>query len=153
MLTLARHGLTLRVPRGWEARMWVPDLPPPAINLPVVRLANFPLALTRDTYAEDSAHELRPAQVVASLVEFEPALADVGLYAPQGFPALDVEDMSPKAVQLRRADRLGLQRFFSVDGRAFSLYVIARRGTGLRRALNELETVLAETVVDPPEPA
>ncbi len=32
---IADRGLELTVPAGWEARIWVPDLPPPAINLPV----------------------------------------------------------------------------------------------------------------------
>ena len=86
MVTIADHGLSLRVPSGWEARMWVPDLPPPAINLPVVRLTNDAMPVTRNTYAVEESEKLRRSQVVASLVEFDPSLADVGLYEPQGVP-------------------------------------------------------------------
>jgi hypothetical protein len=127
----------------------MPDLPPPAENHPVVRLANFALPLTKDTYAEDVADGLRPGRVVASLAEFSPALADRGLYGPQGVPALGAADLDPRAVQRQATGRAGVQRFFSEQGRAFSLYVIARSGSGLDRAMGELATLLEGLVVDP----
>jgi len=130
--------------------MWVPDQPPPAENRPVVRLANFPLPQTKDTYAEDVVDELRPGQVVASLAEFAPRLADRGLYAPQGVPRLHVDDLDPRAVQRHLPGRSGVQRFFSVRGRAFSLYVIAREGAELRTAVQELESQLRSLVVVEP---
>lgn len=149
-MTLRGEGLALDVRRGWEARMWTPDLPPPAINRPVVRLANFPLPLTKDTYAEDVADSLQRGQVVASLVEFDPSLADRGLYAPQGAPDLQVGDLDPRAVQRPHPGRAGLQRFFSVNGRAFSLYVIAREGAGMPGALAELAASLRTLTVEAP---
>jgi hypothetical protein len=136
--TLRGHGLSLTVHHGWEARIWMPDLPPPAENHPVVRLANFALPLTKNTYAEDVADGLREGQVVASLAEFSPTLADRGLYAPSGVPELDREDLDPRAVQRQARGRAGVQRFFSEQKRAFSLYVVARRGPGLDRAMHEL---------------
>jgi len=149
MTELRGHGLSLAVRRGWEARIWLPDAPPPAENRPVMRLANFALPSTKDTYAEDVADELRPGQVVASLAEFAPRLADRGLYAPQGVPTLELEDLDPRAVQRHLPGRSGLQRFFSVRGRAFSLYVIARDGAELRAALRELHAQLQALVVEP----
>jgi hypothetical protein len=140
--TLRGHGLALTVHDGWEARIWVPDLPPPAENHPVVRLANFALPLTKNTYAEDVADGLRAGQVVASLAEFSPTLADRGLYEPQGVPELDPAHLDPRAVQRQASGRAGVQRFFSEHKRAFSLYVVARRGPGLDRAMHELTAQL-----------
>ena len=140
--TLRGHGLALTVHDGWEARIWMPDLPPPAENHPVVRLANFALPVTKNTYAEDVADGLRAGEVVASLAEFSPTLADRGLYAPQGVPALEPTDLDPRAVQRQAPGRAGVQRFFSEHGRAFSLYVVARRGAGLDRAMHELAAQL-----------
>jgi hypothetical protein len=148
MVRLRGHGLAVDVRRGWEARMWVPDLAPPAVNRPVVRLANFPLPLTKDTYAEDVVDDLRRGHVVVSLVEFDPALADRGLYAPQGVPRLRVRDLDPRAVQRQLPGRAGVQRFFSVQGRAFSLYVIARHGPGLEQALDDLSASLTSLIVE-----
>jgi hypothetical protein len=150
MVTLRGNGLTLDVGHGWEARMWVPDVPPPAINRPVIRLANFPLPLTKDTYAEEVADGLRPGDVVVSLVEFEPASAGRGLYAHEGVPAIRLADLDPRAVQGGGTGRAGLQRFFSANGRAFSLYVIAREGGGLRAALRQLDVALRSLTVGAP---
>ena len=149
MSELRAHGISLPIHRGWEARVWVPDLPPPAENHPVVRLANFALPSSRNTYAEDVADGLRPGQVVASLAEFSPALADRGLYEPQGVPRVHVGDLDPRAVQRQGHGRAGVQRFFSVRGRAFSLYVVARQGDGLAEALAALDAQLHALVVDP----
>lgn len=149
MVRLAGEGLALDVQRGWEARIFTPDLPPPAINLPIVRLTNFAMPLTRDTYAEDVADELKPGHVVASLVEFDGALADRGLYAPQGVPTLHETDLDPRAVQRQLPGQAGVQRFFSARGRAFSLYVVARQGPKLTQALQELHASLRSLVVEP----
>jgi hypothetical protein len=145
---LRAHGIALSIRRGWEARVWLPDLPPPAENNPVVRLANFALPSSRNTYAEDVADALRPGQVVASLAEFSPALADRGLYEPQGVPRLRADDLDPRAVQRQGHGRVGVQRFFSVHGRAFSLYVVARQGDGVPAAVRELDAQLRELVVE-----
>lgn len=149
MTELRAHGITMPLRRGWEARVWVPDLPPPAENHPVLRLANFALPNSRNTYAEDVADALRPGQVVASLAEFSPALADRGLYAPQGVPRVHAADLDPRAVQRQGRGRAGVQRFFSVRGRAFSLYVVARDGASLPAALAALDAQLHEAVVEP----
>jgi hypothetical protein len=125
----------------------MPDLPPPAENHPVVRLANFALPATRNTYAEDVADALRPGHVVASLAEFSPSLADRGLYEPQGVPRLGVGDLDPRAVQRQAHGRAGVQRFFSERGRAFSLYVVAREGDGLPEAMRALDVQLRGLVV------
>jgi hypothetical protein len=132
---LEGHGLTIEVHRGWEARMWRPVVDPPARAGPVVRLANFPLPRTRDTYAAEVADTLRPGHVVVSLVEFDRASANTGLYAARGAPRIGVDDLDPKALQAPGPGRVGVQRFFSHGGRAFSLYVMAREGPRLREAL------------------
>jgi hypothetical protein len=150
MVRLEGHGLTIEVGRGWEARMWTPDLPPPAINRPVIRLANFPLPLTKDTYAAEVAEGLHPGHVVASLVEFEPSSAGTGLYAHEGVPRLRAADLDPRAVQGGGAGRTGVQRFFSANGRAFSLYVLARDGAGVPAALRQLEEAIRTLTVGVP---
>lgn len=146
--TLRGHGLALSVHAGWEARVWMPDLPPPAENHPVVRLANFALPLTKNTYAEDVADGLQTGQVVASLAEFSPTLAGRGLYASRGVPHLGPDDLDPRAVQRQAPGRVGVQRFFSEHGRAFSLYVVARRGRGLDAAMQQLAAQLQGLTVE-----
>ena len=115
-----------------------------------MRLANFAMPATKNTYAEDIADDLRPGTVVASLAEFAPRLADRGLYAPQGIPAFGLEDLDPRAVQrrLRRTLRpaavlLGAgasvqpvrdraRRRRAAGGRAGAADPVARSGGGTR---------------------
>ncbi len=147
MSELRAHGLALAVHRGWEARIWLPTEPAPAENHPIARLANFPLPSTKDTYAEDVVEDLRAGHVIASLVEFSPRLANRGLYAQEGVPRFGPNDLDPRALQRHVPGRAGLQRFFSLRNRAFSLYVIAREGGELGSAFDQLRVQLQSLVV------
>jgi hypothetical protein len=113
-----------------------------------MRLTNFPLPRTRDTYAEDAVEDLRSGEIIASLVEFAPRLADRGLYAAQGIPRVSRDDLDARALQRHLPGRYGLQRFFSVRGRAFSLYVIARNGPDLDASLRALTVQLRSLIVE-----
>jgi hypothetical protein len=142
VVRLAGHGVAVEVHPGWEARVWRPDVAPPAAPGAVVRLANFPLPATKNTYAAEVADDLRPGHVLVSLVELDPALADRGLFATQGAPTVGIDDLDPRALQAAGPGRLGVQRFFSLHGRAFSLYVMAREGPGLDQALHAMNASL-----------
>jgi len=142
VVRLAGHGVAVEVHSGWEARVWRPDVAPPAVPGAVVRLANFPLPVTKNTYAAEVADDMRPGQILVSLVELDPTLADRGLYAAQGAPTVRIDDLDPRALQAAGPGRLGVQRFFSLRGRAFSLYVMAREGPTLEQALHAMNTSL-----------
>lgn len=147
MTLLADRGLSVRVPPGWEGRIFTPDLPPPAENHPVLHLSDAPLPFERSSYLETAATLGRTSGggVVCSLVDFGPGPADVGLYAPRGVPRIHAADLDPRALQVPRPGQAGVQRFFSVAGRAFSLYVIAtvdaQTGRRLRRVNEALATL------------
>jgi hypothetical protein len=147
MVRLAGHGVAVEVHPGWEARVWRPEVASPAVPGAVVRLANFALPVTKNTYAAEVADDLRPGHVLVSLVELDPALADRGLYAAQGAPTVGIDDLDPRALQAAGPGRLGAQRFFSLHGRAFSLYVMAREGPRLERALRAMNASLRSLAV------
>ncbi len=147
MVRLAGHGVTVEVHPGWEARVWRPDVAPPAVAGAVVRLANFPLPVTKNTYAAEVADDLGPGDILVSLIELDPSLADRGLYAAQGVPTVRVDDLDPRALQAAGPGRLGVQRFFSLHGRAFSLYVMARDGARLKHALRAMNVSLRSLTV------
>ncbi len=126
MTRLADRGLSVDVPPGWEGRIFTPRLPPPAENHPVLHLADVPLPFDHGSYLETAATlRGRRGGLVCSLVSFSPDLADVGLYAPQGAPRIRANDLDPRTLQVPAPDRAGVQRFFSMSGRPFSLYLIA----------------------------
>ena len=147
MVRIAGHGVAVEIHPGWEARVWRPDVAPPAVRGAVVRLANFALPVTKNTYAAEVADDLLPGHVLVSLVELDPSIAARGLYAAQGAPTVGIDDLDPRALQAAGPGRLGVQRFFSLDGRAFSLYVMAREGPRLAHALHAMNASLRSLAV------
>jgi hypothetical protein len=155
MMRLSDHGISIDVPAGWEARMSVPALPAPAVNLPVLHMADYPLTLARQSsYAVETAAAMgtRTGGIIASLIEFGAELADEGLYAPQIAPTLRRADLDGRALQIPRADQGGVQRFFSITGRAFSLYVVASLDASTERRLRAVNAALASLHVEPVVP-
>ena len=148
-MRIADRGLALEVPRGWEARIFVPAAPPPAVNLPVMHAASAALPLARSSFATEATPQLGASGVLIALVEFESALAGIGLYAARGAPAgLRAEDLDPAALQVPHPRQGGVQRFFSDAGRAFCLYLVAGLGPGLDERLARANDVLASLRVD-----
>ena len=57
------------------------------------------------------------------------------------------DELDPRALQAAGPGRLGVQRFFSLHGRAFSLYVMAREGPGLEHSLRAMHASLRSLTV------
>ncbi|HEY6566821.1 MAG TPA: hypothetical protein VI341_04800, partial [Actinomycetota bacterium] len=96
-----------------------------------------------------AAMKQRTGGAIVSLIEFDPDLANVGLYAPQGAPTLRPRDLDGRALQIPRRDQGGVQRFFSMSGRAFSLYVVASLDRATERRLDAVNEALTSLQVEP----
>ena len=150
MTTLAGHGLSIPVPPGWEGRIFVPDLPPPAINLPVLHLTSAPLTRERSSFAPELAARAGGRGALVALLEFDHTLADRGLYAPQGMDLpLRRARFHKRALQVPSRVQAGHQRFFSRHGRAFCLYVVLGTGPGVEHRLAIVNDALAGLTIAP----
>jgi hypothetical protein len=119
-VTLDAHGVSLALPAGWDGR--IGRRPG---GYAVAHAASFPLPAEDGDFATAAAARLPAGGVVVVLVEYEPALAGIGLFAPVGPPArLAARDFSAATLLRRLPGQAGLQRFFSHAGRAFCLYVV-----------------------------
>ncbi len=150
MNILVSHGISIEVPRGWEGRFFVPDVPPPAVNLPVLHLTDTILSRERSSFAPELAARAGGTGVLIALLEFEHTLADRGLYAPQGLnlPLLR-ERFHPRALQVPSRVQEGHQRFFSTHGRAFCLYVVLGTSRGVDQRLRTVNDTLASLRIEP----
>jgi len=120
------HGLQLRLPQRWEARLYLRDEPAEegeSLN-PVVHLANFALPPGRGDFGSGAVEVMGPGQAFIALLEYEAAEAGTPLFAARGVPRPRVADFAPNALQRRLPGQLGVQRFFTENGRAFCLYVV-----------------------------
>jgi hypothetical protein len=150
MTRLSSRGIAITVPRGWEGRIFVPDLAPPAINLPILHLTDTVLTTERSSYAPELAARAGGAGILVALLEFDHRLADVGLYEPQGLRLpLARERFHQKALQFPSRVQEGHQRFFSEGGRAFCLYVVLGTGPGVDRRLDQANRALASLEIRP----
>ena len=151
-----RAGIAVTLPPGWEAALYrreelptaadgqlrrqglAPEalsaLAPGATTHPVLHTASFPMPPDRGDYGSGAVDVMGAQDLFVSLVEFHPDAATTALFARQGVPrGLSSDDFGANALQRVLTGQSGCQRFFSVNGRAFCLYVVL--GSHARRHL------------------
>lgn len=115
-------GISAAIPDGWEARIHRHGGGEPTLHA-----ATFALPL-RDGEFGTRATDRMPAEALfLSLTEYrigEGLSTRHGLFAHPPPIALEPENLHPRALLRARPGQRGLQRFFSVSGRAFCLYVV-----------------------------
>jgi hypothetical protein len=150
MSRLTGHGISLRLPRGWEGTIFVPDLPPPAINLPVLHASDQGISMRRSTFAPELAARAGATGTLVVLVEFDPGLANEGLYATSGLPLpIRRTDLHPHALQIPDPLQEGRQWFLSIRDRAFCLYVVVGIGPGTHDRVALVNEALGTLRIDP----
>ena len=118
-------GLSVEPPPGWEAAIF--RRPPAAgeITYPVMHAATVPLPNQRGDYGSGLVETLGPGDVFVGLLEFGPEAAGRALFAGlHGVPGLTPDVFRPRALQRTIRGQAGVQRFFTVAGRAFCLYSV-----------------------------
>jgi len=155
---LSLDGVTIDVPRGWEAELgyFTPpqpqsdgmadgrpySLPQAAGRRVLLHLANFSLPAVRGDYGSGAVEVMDSGSVFIALLEWDRAAVNDRLYARVGLPTeLRSDDFSPHGLQRRLPGQSGTQRFFQVGGRAFGLYVVLgsyRRRDVLAAEVNRL---------------
>ena len=121
MPLLSGHGLALELPRGWDGaiRRSGEDA------LPVLHVCSMPLPDDRADAGGGVVEGLGWDDVFVSLREHERASAGTALFEAEGLPLpLSPAWFVPRALQGMRPVQAGAQRFFTLAGRAFSLFVV-----------------------------
>ena len=150
---LARHGLGVELPSGWDGRIYRPAADEPgATTNAIMHAANFPLPERREDYGGGAVERMRAADVLVVLLEFDRAAAASPLFAQrQGLPRrLAPSSFGPNHLQRILPGQAGAQFFFTEAGRAWTLYVVigswANRAALAAQAGRLLATVRLERV-------
>lgn len=123
--TLARHGHSVGVPPGWDARIYRNRTGEPgAVARPILHACDIPLPAVRGDYGSGVVERLGPSNVFVAVVEFDPADAGTGLFAGPRPEALLPEYFSPGRLQRGIPGQAGAQLFFSQHRRTFCVYVV-----------------------------
>jgi hypothetical protein len=142
------HGLSIEVPRGWEAR--IVRRPESA---PYLHVASFALDADAGQFGAAVTGRMGPDSVFAALVQY---LADsdvrpgAGLFASRWRARLGLHQFRHNQLQVTRPGHLGLQRFFTEAGRPYCLYaVIAPVRRRPAQLAGELSAVLGTLRFEP----
>lgn len=132
MTDLRGHGLRLTLPSGCEGR--IAALPPAvgpgevvaadAATTALVQVATVPIPPDAGDLGGGVVQALTSRDLFFSLGEFGAESVGTALFAPQGIPQLRPADASPSTLRLMLPGQSAIQRFFTVNGRPFSLYVV-----------------------------
>jgi hypothetical protein len=132
-MRLAAHRLALDVPPGWDARIYRrTPVEAEETTHPVLHAGNFPLPPSTGDYGSGAVTQMRPDDVLVTLVEFDAASAQTPLFARDRVPRPRAADFHPAQLQRTLPGQSGAQWFFHVGDRAFCLYVVL--GSHARRA-------------------
>lgn len=122
---ISQAGLSVAPPSGWEAS--IVTRPPAAGHqtYPVVQAATVPLTAGRGDFGGGVVETLGPGDLFLSAVEFGPDAAGTALFRElPAVPRFTPQAFDPNRLQRAIAGQAGAQRFFTVAGRAFCLYVV-----------------------------
>lgn len=142
------HGLSIEVPRGWEARIARRDG-----SAPFLHVASFALRSDSGEFGATVTAQMGADGAFAALVEYgvdEHVRPGRGLFADLAWrPKLGAGDFHRAQLQVTRAGHLGTQRFFTQAGRPFCLYaVIAPVRRRPQELAGQLSAVLATVGFD-----
>lgn len=118
-------GLTIAAPSGWEATIYRRTATGGETSYPVVHAATVPLPANRGDYGGGLVEQLGPGDVFVSFLEFGPEAAGSALFRTlTAVPGLTPDSYRPRQLQRTILGQAGVQRFFTVNGRAFCLYSV-----------------------------
>jgi hypothetical protein len=140
--TLAAHGISIELARGWSGRVFRR-----AGAGATLHAADFHLALGDGEFGDASTASMPAGASFIALTEYLPGAGlepGKGLFAARRIPSrLDPSAFSSRGLAHPRPGQVGMQRFFAASGRPFCLYVVlAGSRAGRRRQLARVDHVL-----------
>jgi hypothetical protein len=120
---IAALGLAAAPPPGWEVAIVRRPAAPGELTLPVLHAATVPLPAGRGDYGSGVVELLGATDVFVGLLEFGSGSVRTPLFPESsGLPSLTPGAFRPNQLQRIIPRQAGVQRFFSIRGRAFCLY-------------------------------
>ncbi len=122
MREISGFGISAAIPDGWEARIHRHQ-----DGEPTLHAATFPLPPKDGEFGTRATGRMPSEALFLSLTEYrtgEGLGTRHGLFAHPPPTSLDAAYFHSRALLWARPGQRGMQRFFSISGRAFCLYVV-----------------------------
>jgi len=141
---LTGYGIAVELPSGWEGRIYKrPE------GDPTLHAGNFPQPVEDGDFGSRSLNAMGSTGAFLVVTEYDRTLADRGLFstqAPAPLPA--TSELSPFALQRTRPGQLGIQRFMTIGGRPFCVYVVVGTEPSPSRLLADVNAVLRSLAIN-----
>ncbi len=152
MAGLTNFGIGATLPSGWDGRLYR-RRPTAAgeLTTPILHAANFALPVLSGDFGAGAVETMHPWSVFVALLEYGPASAGTQLFSSTGLPsALSPADFSPSTLHRPLPGLVGAQRFFTSNGRPFTLYVVLGSLLGAGPLLVPVNRMLKTVSISPP---
>jgi hypothetical protein len=146
------YGIGIDVPTGWEGRIYKrPDDPAdPGTRFPVLQLANFPLPVEDGDFGSAAVSSMGAGGVFIVLMEFGPDYVALASFPVISLPlAPSASEFDPASLQVTIPGQAGIQRFLTVNGRAFCLYIVVGSLMNVGNLAQQVVQVLKSLSVEP----
>ena len=124
MATVSAHGITARLPNGFEGRIFIRPATV-GTTYPVAQFATFPIPDDVGDFGSGAVTLMGPSDVFTTFFEYGPESLGTALFARLGRPdTLTPADFSPTVLRRGIPGQSGTQWFFTESGRPFSFYAV-----------------------------
>ena len=146
------NGIAVPVPPGWDVRIGQSSGTRSGLGShPIVHAGTFGLPAKRAEFGGGAVEVMGLSDVFVVLFEFGQESLGQPLFAPAGLPRqLDPASFQPYQLQRIIPGQLGLQRFFTEQGRPFCLYAVLGGPANRAALVGALNVLLEGITVTPP---
>lgn len=122
---ISAAGLAVTPPSGWDATIYQRPQTQGERTFPIMHAATVPLPAGRGDYGGGLVELLGPEDVFVGVLEFGPEAAGTPLFSTlTAVPGVTPDSYRPRQLQRTIQGQAGVQRFFTIAGRAFCLYSV-----------------------------
>ena len=149
MAPIGAHGITARLPDGFEGRIFVRQASV-GVTYPVGQFATFPIPDGIGDFGSGAVTLMGPSDVFATLFEYGPESLGTALFARPGRPTAFAEtDFSPMTLRRGIPGQSGTQWFFTESGRPFSFYAVLGSHAQRPALVPHVNTLLSSLTLSP----
>ena len=148
-MELTGYGISVDLPSGWEGRIYKrPE------GDPTLHAGNFPLPVEDGDFGSGALTAMGDGGAFLVVTEYDHALAARGLFAPVApAPLPATSELNAWALMRIRKGQFGIQRFMTIAGRPFCMYLVVGSVPSPSRLLAEANHVLRSLSIDGVDPA
>ncbi|MGQ0847898.1 MAG: hypothetical protein ACT4OP_02030 [Actinomycetota bacterium] len=149
-MRLSGEGISVDLPVGWEGAIGATGQNEDgSVRNVVAHFASFPLPARRGDFGGGAVELMSAADALIVLFEYGRGAVGTALFATEGAPPEIAHGHFDRSV-LQRSMPLqsGVQRFFTVAGRAFTLYVVVGSHVDRAEMLPAVNQLLGSLVIE-----